>query len=147
MATTHRRTRTNTWNKTKGSAGRSTTKSSSSRMNYTTLKNNWQQKINSYRTLYSQTQGTANYGRPSASTLNSFGNWINKGAVVQTVSAAQINRWSKTDKKCATATAAKNVLWTKFGKSPIKAVCKSKTGSYIVATTPVFKGKTFKFPR
>ncbi len=133
MATTNR-----TWNKTKRNTG--------SHTNYTTLRNYWQQKINSYRTLYTQTQGTSGAGRPSPATLKTFGHWIDKGAVIHKVSAAQINRWSPTNRKCTTITTAKNTLWHKFGKTPIKAVCKSKGGSYLVATTPMYKGKYFKFP-
>ena len=145
MATTHK-TRTNTWTKSWSGSARKTKANTSTRTNYTTVKNNFQNKINSYRTLYTQTQGSCGHGRPSAATLNTFGNWINKGAIVHTVSPTQINRWSNTNKKCTTAAYAKNVLCNKFGKTPIKAVCKSKTGSYLVATTPTYKGKNFKFP-
>ena len=146
MATTHK-SRTNTWTKSwSGSARKTTRTNTSTRANYTNIKNDFQNKINSYRTLYTQTQGMPGAGRPSPATLNTFGNWINKGAIIHTVSATQINRWSQSTKKCTTAAYAKNVLWNKFGKAPIKAVCKSKAGSYIVATTPTYKGKNFKFP-
>lgn len=151
MATTnYRKPKTSTWNKTRtqSSSGWKTTKMSHpGRANYTNLKHNFQNKISSYRTLYNEMQGTAGKGRPPAATLNTFGNWINKGAVIQKVSAAQINRWSNTDRKCTTSTAARNVLYHKFGKAPIKAVCKTKSGAYIVATAPMYRGKNFKFPR
>ena len=133
MATYYGKTKTGTKNLSRGG--------------YANLRDTWQQKIFSYRTLYNQTQGTYSGKRPSAATLKSFDNWINKGAVIQNVSCAQINRWSHTGRKCTSATTAKTVLWHKFGKMPIKAVCMSKTGSYLVVTTPTYKGKNFKFPR
>ncbi|MCK4658279.1 MAG: hypothetical protein KAV82_02050 [Phycisphaerae bacterium] len=142
------KTGTGTWNSARSASARKTTKPvTSSRTNYTTLKNNFQQKITSYRTLYGQVQGASGAGRPSAATLNTFANWVNKGAVVYKISTAQINRWSETNKKCTTATTARNVLCNKFGKMPIKAVCKTKSGSYLVATASTYRGKTFKFPR
>ncbi|MCH7810241.1 MAG: hypothetical protein IH863_06655, partial [Chloroflexi bacterium] len=36
--------------------------------------------------------------RPTPAQLNTFGNWINKGAVVQTVTAGKVNQWAKTNK-------------------------------------------------
>jgi len=138
MATYYKKTKTGTWNKSKTTT--------TSRGNYTNLRTTWQQKISSYRTLCNQTQGTYSGKRPSAATLRTFDNWIGKGAIIHNVTASQINRWSHTGRKCSSATSAKSVLWHKFGKTPIKAVCKSKTGSYLVATTPMYKGKNFKFP-
>ena len=137
--------KTGTYNKTRTPAGRKP--NTTNRSNYTNLRNNFQNKINSYRTLYTQLQGTTPTSRPSPTALNSLGNWINKGAVVHNVTATQINRWSPTGRKCASASTAKNILWNKFGKTPIKAVYKSKTGSYLVAALPTYKGKNFKFPR
>lgn len=132
---------------TSGSARRSTKSTRSGGSSYMNLKNCFQQKINSYRTLVSQTQGASGAGRPSPATLNSFANWINKGCVIHKVSSAQISRWSPSGKKCSTPSTAKTILYSKFGKSPIKAVCKSKGGSFLVATTPTYRGRSFKFPR
>ena len=114
--------------------------------------NTFEKKIDSYRTLCDQTRGPASAGRPSPTTLNSFANWINKGAVVQTVSKAQVSRWARTTNKSfnphnPSPTACKNVLTAKFGRSAIKAVAKTKTGSFMVATTPTINGRSFCFPR
>lgn len=108
-------------------------------------------KINSFKTLYNQTKGPAKYGRPSTTTLNTFTNWINKGAIIQTVSCAQVARWSKFTKKSfnsrtPTPMACKTVLCAKFGKSSIKAVARTKSGSFMVVTSPMAKGRPFCFP-
>ena len=119
---------------------------------YRTVGSTFQNKINSFKTLYSQTQGPAKHGRPSPTTLNSFANWINKGAIVQTVSSAQVARWAKQANKNFNSrkpslTACKNVLCGKFGKGAIKAVAMTKSGSFMVATPPTHKGRSFNFPR
>lgn len=142
-----RTTRSSAWNKTtrrsSSRAGRSTAASGTG---YRQLQNQLQQKINSYRVLYTQTQGAGASHRPAPGTLNSFANWINKGAVIHTVSPAQLSRWSDSSRPCHSPTVAKTVLCRRFGRSPIKAVCKSKTGSFIVATAPTLRGRSFSFP-
>lgn len=112
----------------------------------------FENKINSFKTLFNQTKGTAKYQRPTPAMLNTFANWINKGAVVQTVSCAQVARWAKMANKnfttkTATPTNCKTVLCAKFGKPTIKAVCRTKTGSFMVATSPMWKGRSFCFPK
>ncbi len=109
-------------------------------------------KIQSYKMLWNQTKGAASYGRPTTSTLNTFANWINKGAVVQTCTTAQVSRWAKTASKSfnsrtASTNTCKNILGSKFGRSTIKAVARTKSGSFMVATTPTCKGKRFCFPK
>ena len=109
-------------------------------------------KIQSFKTLFNQTKGAAKCTRPTPTTLNSFANWINKGAVVQTCTKAQVSRWAKSKNKSfnthsASPTSCKSVLSAKFGKSTIKAVCCTKTGSYMVATAPTCNGKKFFFPK
>ena len=109
-------------------------------------------KIHSFRTLYSQTYGPAKCARPTPATLNTFANWISKGAIIQTVTAAQLARWAKMTKKnfdtrTPTTTACKNVLCAKFGKNTIKAVARTKSGSFMVATWPTVNGKRFYFPK
>ncbi len=109
-------------------------------------------KINSFKTLYSQTHGPAKFTRPSTAVLNNFANWINKGAIVQTCTSAQVSRWARTfnmnfSTRAATTTACKNVLGKKFGKSTIKAVARTKSGSFMVVTAPTNKGRTFSFPK
>lgn len=109
-------------------------------------------KINSYRTLYNQTKGPARYDRPSPTTINSFANWIGKGANVHTVTTNQLSRWAKATHKnfntrTPTPNACKTVLWAKFGRNTIKAVARTKSGSFMVATTPVVNGKPFFFPK
>ncbi len=118
---------------------------------YKACNNAFVNKISSYKTLYKQTFGPAKFSRPSPTTLNSFANWINKGAVVQMVTKAQVSRWAKATKKgfnvrSATPTTCKNVLCAKFGKTTIKAVCGSKSGSFMVATSPTVSGRPFWFP-
>ena len=113
---------------------------------------NFQNKINSFRTLYNQTWGPAKCARPTVATLNTFTNWINKGAIVQVVTPTQVAKWAKYTKKTfnvrtATPTTCKNVLLTKFGKNTIKAVARTKSGSFMVATAPTWKGKPFWFPK
>jgi hypothetical protein len=109
-------------------------------------------KINSYRTLYNQTKGPARFDRPTPATINSFANWIGKGATIQTVTTNQISRWARTTRKnfntrTPTPNACKNILWAKFGRNTIKAVARTKTGSFMVATAPVVNGKPFFFPK
>lgn len=114
--------------------------------------NTFEQKIQSYKTLCTQAQGSGSQNRPSPTTLNSFANWINKGAVIQTVSAQQVARWAHATHKSfnprnPSPTTCKNILAKKFGKSAIKAVACTKTGQYMVATTPTVNGRSFTFPR
>ena len=119
---------------------------------YRTVFNTFQCKINSYKTLYNQTRGPAKYSRPTPTVLNTFANWINKGAIIQTCTKAQVGRWARTTKKHfdprnATPMHCKNVLGAKFGKSNIKAVACTKSGSFMVVTTPTVGGRTFWFPK
>ena len=119
---------------------------------YRTVYNTFQCKINSYKTLYNQTRGPAKYTRPTPTVLNTFANWINKGAIIQTCTKAQVGRWARTtnkrfDPRNATPTTCKNVLGAKFGKTNIKAVARTKSGSFMVATTPTLHGRTFWFPK
>jgi len=112
----------------------------------------FEQRIQSYKTLCTQAQGTGTWGRPSPATLNSFANWINKGAVVHTVSPQQVARWARAAHKAfnpsnPTPTACKAVLTKKFGKSAIKAVARCKNGTFMVATTQSVNGRSFNFPR
>ena len=114
--------------------------------------NGFNNKINSYKTLYNQTWGNAKYDRPTTTILNNFANWVNKGAIVHTVSCAQIAKWARTtntnfNTRNATITGCRNVLYNKFGKNTIKAVARTKTGSFMVATVPTWKGRPFTFPR
>ncbi len=109
-------------------------------------------KINSYKMLYKQTCGPAKYTRPTPATLTTFANWINKGAVVHTCTSAQVARWARGyemnfNSRTGSPTTCKNVLATKFGKTTIKAVAKTKSGAYMVATSPTWKGKPFCFPK
>lgn len=114
--------------------------------------NMFSDKINSFKTLVGQTKGPAKCSRPSPSTLNTFANWINKGAIIQTCSKAQVAKWAKTknrtfNTRTATTGSCKTILCAKFGKPTIKAVARTKSGSFMVATTPKIQGKTFCFPK
>ncbi|MEK6800244.1 MAG: hypothetical protein AABZ12_14895 [Planctomycetota bacterium] len=119
---------------------------------YRTCCNSFEQKMNSYRTLCNQAKGPWNRNCPSPTTLNSFANWINKGAIIQCCTPAQVSRWARTTDKNFNArnsspTACKTVLTAKFGKSTIKAVAKTRSGSFMVACSPTWKnGRSFCFP-
>ena len=109
-------------------------------------------KVNSYKELYKQTFGAAKHPRPSTTVLNNFANWINKGAIVQTCTTAQLSKWANAtncnfNTKSVTVAACKNVLGKKFGKTAIKAVARTKSGSFMVVTSPMNKGKVFCFPK
>ncbi len=113
-------------------------------------KNVWSsfgQKIESYKTLFAQTTGAAKFHRPTPTTLNSFAKWVDKGAVVHKISPTQIKRWSKVNKTFTSPASAKIVLQKCFGKGVIKAVTGEKSGAFLVATAPIWKGKKFSFPR
>lgn len=112
-------------------------------------KNVWScfgQKIESYKTLFAQTTGAAKFHRPTPTTLNSFAKWVDKGAVVHKISPTQIKRWSKVNKTFTSPASAKTVLQKCFGKGVIKAVTAEKSGAFLVATAPIWKGKKFSFP-
>lgn len=120
--------------------------------NYKGVCNTIQSKINSFKTLYSQTKGPGKFACPSPMTLNSFTNWVNKGAVIQTCSPTQVARWAKSANKNFNTsdpnpTSCKNILSAKFGKTTIKAVARTKTGSFMVATSPTCNGRSFSFPK
>jgi hypothetical protein len=136
----------------RSSAGRSKASAWSNQGQYRTVGNSLAKKIDSFKMLYAQTQGRAKYARPSPSTLNSFANWIGKGAVVHLVSAAQLARWArsrnvKLNARNPSAATCKSILCSKFGKSFIKAVARTKTGSFMVATSATWNGRQFTFPR
>ena len=146
------------WDRSDMSGSRSGGKSKSSGATggpspaYKRVSNSFQNKISSYRALINQTKGPAKYARPTPTVLNSFAGWINKGALIQTVSCAQVTRWAKSSNKTFSSrspspTACKTILWAKFGKSTIKAVARTKSGSFMVATSPTWKGRSFNFPR
>jgi len=101
-------------------------------------------KAQSYRTLWQQTKAGAN--RPSPTTLKTFDNWVNKGAVVFCITNSQINRCCGTNQSYKSNAAVKSALCKCFGKSTIKAVCSAKGGGYMVAANPTWKGNPFKFP-
>ena len=110
----------------------------------------FEQKINSYKTLYNQTRGVAKFDRPTTATLNTFANWVGKGANVYTITTTQLNRWAgvtRTKYDWTKPTSCRNFLYNKFGKTTIKAIAKSKNGQYMVACSPTFKGKPFMFPQ
>jgi len=109
-------------------------------------------KISSYKTLYNQTRGPARFPRPTPQILNTFSNLIDKGAIVQTCSTSQLSKWARMkqinfNSRNASTTACKNVLNKKFGKTTIKAVARTKSGAFMVATSPTWKGKIFSFPK
>ncbi len=108
------------------------------------------QKAAAFKTLANQTCGAAKCKRPSPTTLNTLANWVNKGAQLHCATNAQISKWASQPNKHfkgTSPTAVKNALCNKFGKTTIKAVCCDKTGKWLIATAPTWKGKPFCFPR
>jgi len=150
---------TTSWGRSTGTTKRSTrakrsygTSAKTGATGYKNVSTEFQNKISSYRTLIDQTKGAAKFPRPTPATLNSFANWVNKGAIVQQVSPSQLARWAKTtthsfNSRNPSTTSCKNVLCKKFGKTTIKAVTRSKNGWFLVATSPTHKGRAFSFPR
>jgi len=111
---------------------------------------NLDQKAWAYKTLANQTYGAAKVKRPTPTTLTTFANWVNKGAILHCATKTQITKWaSRPNKpfKPTSATAVKNALCNKWGKTMIKAVCSDKNGKWLIATAPTWKGKPFSFPR
>lgn len=134
---------------TRTTAGRARTTATTPTGTYKNVCNTFTNKISSYRTLINQTKGPAKFPRPTPNTLNSFANWINKGAVIQTCSPAQLAKWARNtnmnfNPRTPSVTACKNILNKKFGKNCIKAVARTKNGQFMVATTPTVNGKNFQ---
>jgi hypothetical protein len=132
------------WGRSGGSTKRSSTSGNPGA--YRNCKTQFANKVNSYKMLINQTEGPAKFGRPSPTTLNSFANWINKGAIVRTITPGQVAKWAKatnrnfSNQNAGTA-ACKNVLCKKFGKSSIKAVARTKSGQFMVAFSPAIGGR------
>lgn len=120
----------------------------SKKTTYASVRSNFQNKASFFKTLANQTTGSKSTKRPSPAQLNSFSKWIDKGAVLQSVSNIQLSRWAgKTPKnKQWSVASAKTTLAKQFGKSSIKAVAYNKSGGFIVATSPTRNGKNFRFP-
>ena len=129
-----------TFKKTKTNPKKSTT---TKKTTFSSVRSNIQNKINSYRTLCNQTTGGTSKSRPTPAQLNTFAKWVDKGAMIQNVTPTQLNRWAGKPQNWTTIS-AKQQLFSKYGKSCIKAVTSSKTGGFIVATSAVRGGKSFK---
>lgn len=113
---------------------------------YSSIYNNFSQKLQSIKTLCNQATGPAKGKRPSPTTLTTFANWLNKGCNVCTLSNTQVQKWAyATGQNFSpnSITNAKNVLWTKFGKNAIKAVTCDKNGGFLVACAPTVNGRPF----
>ncbi|MCP4251618.1 MAG: hypothetical protein GY778_31660 [bacterium] len=131
---------------TRKSGSYGTSKAAAVAPGYRQVNNTFACKVQSFKTLWEQTKGAPSKTRPTPATLKSFTNWINKGANVYRVTNTQIKKWCNITQNYKTNASVKNALCGKFGKSTIKAVCSAKSGGYIVATAPTWKGKSFKFP-
>jgi hypothetical protein len=114
---------------------------------YSSVCNSFNQRIQSYKTLCAQTCGAAKVSRPTPAALNTMAKWVEKGAVIQKVSSAQIKRWTNANSTFKSAATAKSALSRKFGKSTIKAVTRDKSGAFLVACACSTRGKCFSFPR
>ncbi len=139
------------WGGTRSTArktsGRSTSTSRTSSASYTPIKRQFEQKIQSFQQLKSQTEGPATAGRPSPSVLNRWANLVNKGAVVFEVPGTRIAKFTRAAKPITSAGAACRALQSKFGKTTIKGVIQSKNGRWLVATAATrSNGQPFRFP-
>ena len=112
--------------------------------NYTSVRNNFSQRINAYRTLLGQTSGGTPKFRPTPAQLKTFAKWVEKGATLHYVTNAQLNRWAGTSRNWTLST-AKNTLTTRYGRSSIKAVAYNKSGGFLVATSSTYRGRSFRF--
>ena len=110
---------------------------------YTSIRSQFQNKMNYYKTLCAQTTGGSSKNRPTPAQLNTISKWVDKGAVLQNITSTQLNRWAGTSRNW-TVNSAKNTLASKWGKSCVKAVAYNKSGGFIVATTPTRKTKVTK---
>jgi len=110
--------------------------------NYTSIRSQFQNKMNFYKTLCAQTTGGSSKFRPTPAQLNSISKWIDKGAVLKNISNTQLNRWAGSNRNW-TVGSVKTTLASKWGKSCVKAVAYNKSGGFIVATTPTRKGRSF----
>ncbi|NOX59700.1 MAG: hypothetical protein GXP29_12710 [Planctomycetes bacterium] len=119
----------------------------SKKTTYASVRTTFQNKANFFKTLANQTMGSTSSKRPSPAQLNSFSKWIDKGAILQNVSNTQLNRWAGATSKSKnwSTASAKTMLSKQFGKTSIKAVAFSKTGGFIVATSPTRNGRNFRF--
>ena len=112
---------------------------------YGPVRNNLQNRITAYRTLYAQCNTTGPH-KPSPATITKFTNYVNKGYMLHKVSGTQIAKWYKDQKPTWTSNWATKCLKHKYGQA-IKGVFPTGNGrTYMVATSPMFKGKPFKFP-
>ena len=116
----------------------------SKKTTYSSVRSNFQNKMNYYKVLWGQTSSVAgSKHRPTPTQLNTFSKWIDKGASIQNISPTMLNRWAGKQRDW-TVTAAKQQLTSKYGKNCIKAVAWNKSGGCIVATSSMRGGKTFK---
>lgn len=119
----------------------------SSGTGYAPIKQEFEQKIQSFRQLKAQIDGRATGSRPTPTTLTRWANFVNQGAVVFQVSGARLCRATNADQQFTTATSACRALQGKFGKTTIKGVIQSKTGQWLVAAEPRRSdGRPFRFP-
>lgn len=131
------------WRSSKSS--KSSSKSGST--NYRTVCANFNRKIESYRTLCTQATGPASRHRPTPAALNSLGKWIDKGAIICRVSSSKMQRWNHGNGQIRSSASAKSVLISRFGRGAIKAVTLDKSGSFLVACAPMWKGKSLNLSR
>lgn len=110
---------------------------------YASVRSQFQNKMNYYKTLCAQTTGGSSKFRPTPTQLTSISKWVDKGATLQNVTNTQLNRWAGTNRNW-TVNTAKSTITQKWGKSCVKAVAYNKTGGFIVATTNTRKNKTTK---
>ncbi len=114
---------------------------------YAPIKQQFEEKIQSFRQLKAQIEGRATSSRPTPTTLTRWANFVNQGAVVFQVSGARLCRATNADQQFTTATSACRALQGKFGKTTIKGVIQSKTGQWLVAAEPRRSdGRPFRFP-
>jgi hypothetical protein len=131
--------------KTVSSRGKATSRSRTvaARGNYTAVRSQLTSKINSYRVLLNQVQGTGRGSQPSPTAVTRMAGWVGRGANVYHVTNHQVNRVAGVGKKVSSAVGALRVLQSRYGKL-VKAVVPGKSGSWIVAAVPQSGRKVFR---
>ena len=124
-------------------SARGSSRAVAARGNYTAVRSQLTSKINSYRVLLNQVQGTGRGSQPSPTAVSRMAGWVGRGANVYHVTNHQVNRVAGVGKKVSSAVGALRVLQSRYGKV-VKAVVPGKSGSWIVAAVPQSGRKVFR---
>lgn len=126
------------WNRT--GTGHST--SSYSPTQFTNVCNTMQQRMGSYRTLYTQCKGPGKVTSFSPTTANKWIKFINSGALVYKFTNIECARWFGSQFNHTTPSSAYRIMRQRFG-SGIKAVTRGKGNCWLVAATQSVTARQF----